>query len=203
MYWLGNEQIKATGYDESRVFVQDLSTLQTSYIEIDNGRCIDYCSKNNRVVLGLESGEIQVWDVESGEMIRNPMYDHENEVICVSFSMDGKRVVSEGSDESVRVWDVESGEMIGNAMYGHEGWVRSVSFSMDGKRVVSGGDEDSVRVWDVESGEMIGNAIYGEGGRVRSVSFSTDGKRVVSESARREGDWNVVVWDVESNRQSY
>ena len=113
VYWSVNEQIKATGYEGSRLFVQDISTLQTSYIEIDDRMCMDYCNTNNIVVVGLKSGEVQVWDVESGEMIGNAMYGHEDWVKCVSFSMDGKRVVS-GSARSVGDWNVVVWDIVSN-----------------------------------------------------------------------------------------
>ncbi|TFK39160.1 WD40-repeat-containing domain protein, partial [Crucibulum laeve] len=146
------------------------------------------------IVFGSDDKAIQVWNVETGEVVGDPIQGHTGPVRSVSFSPDGKYIVSGSSDKTVRVWKVGTGEAVGNPIHGHTDWVRSVSFSSDGKYIVSGSDDKTVQVWNMETGEAVGNPIWGHADWVTSVSFSPDGKYIVSGSY----DQTVQVWNVET-----
>ncbi|MBU0510526.1 MAG: WD40 repeat domain-containing protein, partial [Chloroflexi bacterium] len=137
---------------------------------------------------------IRLWDVETGQQIREALTGNTAGVTSVAFSPDGKTLASGGL--TIRLWDVEMGQQIGEALTGHEYAVNSVAFSPDGKTLASSGGL-TIRLWDVETGQQIGEALTGHTAGVSSVAFSPDGKTLASGS----GDETIRLWDVEMGQQ--
>ena len=145
---------------------------------------------------GSDDNTIVLWDVESGQMLGEPLRGHDDSVWSVSFSPDGKTLASGSGDDTIVLWDVESGQMLGKPLRGHSGSVWSVSFSPDGKTLVSGSSDSTIILWDVESSQMLGEPLRGHSDSVWSVSFSPDGKTLASGSS----DNAIVLWDVGSGQ---
>ena len=60
--------------------------------------------KGNNVVSASGDALIKMWDVHTGECIRE-FAGHGRGLACVQF--DGKRIVSGSNDRTVKVWDAE------------------------------------------------------------------------------------------------
>jgi len=141
----------------------------------------------------MESGEIKLWDVESGrEMF--VLKGQTNNVRCVDLSPNARWIVSGSNAGILQIWDVASGQEL-RTLEGHKGLALSVDFSPDGKRIVSGSFDKTAKVWDAETGQELQTLtcqywVYG-------VVFSPNGKRIATASADR----TVRVWDTESGRQ--
>jgi WD40 repeat protein len=110
-------------------------------------------------------GEIELWDVESGERIRT-LVGHHGPAVSIAFSPDGSRLVSGGSDATVRVWDPDAG-VHRLTLHGHQGLVFRVAFSPDGARIVSSDTHGVVRVWAFDLDDLIRIA---EGQLTRSLT---------------------------------
>jgi WD40 repeat protein/serine/threonine protein kinase len=137
---------------------------------------------------GLDSGEIRIDDVATGQTIKH-LGKHDGRVFAVAFSPDTARVLSGGMDRTVRVWDFAGGAELAT-MNGHTGNVYSVNCSPDGTRIVSGGNDGTIRIWDADTFEEI-LVLRGHESYVHSVCFSPDGTMLASGS----GDGTVRVWD--------
>ena len=108
------------------------------------------------ILSGSGDGTLQLWDAETGELVRPPLEGHQSWVQSVAFSPDGKRIVSGSDDKTIRVWDAMTGELVRPPLEGHQGWVQSVAFSPDGKRIVSGSYDNTIRIWDATVGALPG-----------------------------------------------
>ncbi|KAH8814455.1 hypothetical protein DL96DRAFT_413483 [Flagelloscypha sp. PMI_526] len=66
---------------------------------------ISFSPDGHQIVTGSDEKRVQVWDVESGAAIREPLLGHEDSINSVSFSPDGLHIVSGSSDKTLRVWE--------------------------------------------------------------------------------------------------
>ncbi|TEB23448.1 WD40 repeat-like protein [Coprinellus micaceus] len=158
--------------------------------------CLAISPNGNTAAAGSDDGILQLWDVQSGHTVGEPMKGHTSSVTSVCFSPDGSKIASGSWDESIRLWDAKSGRAVGEPMEGHTNWVTSVCFSPDGSKIASGSWDTSVRLWDVESGQAVGQPMGGHTDRVTSVCFSPDGSKIASGSH----DKSVRLWDMESGQ---
>lgn len=100
-------------------------------------------------------GEVQLWDVPSGKLLRSAMVTSDT-VFGASLSPDGSRIAAGCTDNTVRILDAATGKelyKIGN----HENWVLGTVFSVDGKRIVSVGRDRAARLTDAVSGAFLEN----------------------------------------------
>ncbi|OJA13985.1 hypothetical protein AZE42_04595, partial [Rhizopogon vesiculosus] len=165
-----------------------------------------------RIAGSSDDGDIQVWDMETGEPLGAPLRGHTGIVWSIAISPDGKYIVSGAADHTIRMWDVETvsgsqdatirrwdvetGNEFGAPLQGHADSVLSVAISPDGQCIVSGSQDNTIRVWDAHTGEAFGAPLHGHSDAVYSVAISPDGKRIVSGSA----DGTIRVWDAETSK---
>lgn len=97
------------------------------------------------------SGELKIWNVADGRLIREIKEAHSETVFAVRFSPDGKQLASAAGDRLIKFIDAQSGETI-RRMAGHTGHVLGLSWKADGKMLISGGSDNVLKLWDVEKG---------------------------------------------------
>jgi WD40 repeat protein len=145
---------------------------------------------------GGNDGRIVLWDVESRQLIGQPLVGHTSSVSSISFSPDGNTLAAGSSDQTIILWDVESRQPIGQPLSGHSGGVITVAFSPDGKTLASGGYDGTIILWDMETGQVIGQPLAEHSYWVSSVAFSPDGKILASGSY----DETIILWDVRTRQ---
>ena len=146
-------------------------------------------------VSGNAIGQVMVWDIATGEMLRL-LGDPEPAEIFVTFltiSPDGQSALVSYSDGSIRLLDIESGEEIRSYEGGHTERAPEVQFSPDGKTFLSASRDTTLILWDVATGEIL-HRYEGHTNRVNAVAFSPDGKTFASGST----DTTIRIWNVES-----
>ena len=102
-----------------------------------------------------EQGELQVWDVASGELKLSHTATADT-LSGVAWSPDGKSLAFGGPDTSIHVIDAESGQQT-MEQGAHNDWVLDVAFSNDGKYVVSGGRDQTLKLVETASGRFVDN----------------------------------------------
>lgn len=100
------------------------------------------------------SGQIKVWAVDSGSLIRELVKPHRDTVLSLDFSSDGKWLASGSSDRAVRVWETQTGKMFRN-LEAHSNQVLSVSLRSDGRRIASASADNSVKTWDLQRSDVV------------------------------------------------
>ena len=147
------------------------------------------------------SGEIQVWEVESGRRISMLS----NEVFAINsltFSPKDDRLAVGGSG-GVRVWDLNSPSSSAQS-FDVSNEVASVAFSPDGRYLASGNSDGTAKVFETATGLLVRtltNALS-----VTGIAFSPDGRFLASACGQAAGmdargepiaekPGEVVLWD--------
>jgi WD40 repeat protein len=80
---------------------------------LDHAGNADFSPDGKRVVTSPLDKTVQVWDVETGKRVGQPL-KNAGKILAVRFSPDGKRVVTLSADGAVRVWEAAWSTMIGS-----------------------------------------------------------------------------------------
>jgi WD40 repeat protein len=97
------------------------------------------------------SGELKIWNVADGRLIREIKEAHTETVFAVRFSPDGKQLASAAGDRFIKISDAQSGETI-RRLAGHSGHVLGLSWKADGRMLISCASDNVLKLWDVEKG---------------------------------------------------
>jgi WD40 repeat protein len=124
----------------------------------DRVYAIDFSPDGKHIALGSgepsRGGEIVIWNVADGKLLKNFMGLHGDTVFGLEYSPDGKHIASASGDKFVKVTAVKAGKIV-HAFEGHTHHALGVSWLPHGRQLVSVGADNSVRHWNFELGERI------------------------------------------------
>jgi WD40 repeat protein len=135
------------------------------------------------------TGEVKVWDVATGKLVRSLDNLHSDTVFALRFSPDGTKLASASADKYLKVVNVADGKEL-KSFEGHTHHVLALDWSGDGKRLVTGGADSVVKVWDFESGEQF-RTLNQAGKGVTGLRW-VPGKPLLFGAS---GDSNVRAWN--------
>jgi WD40 repeat protein len=154
---------------------------------------IDFSPDGKWIVTGggepSRSGEIKVWEVASGKLVRSLDTIHSDTVFGLRFSPDGSKLASASADKFLKVIKFEDGKVL-KTFEGHTNHVLAVDWSSDGKQIVTGGADNVLKVWDFDSGDQL-RTLQAAGKQVTAVRW-LPGKPMV---AGASGDSTVRLWN--------
>lgn len=114
------------------------------------------------------SGELKIWKVEDGSLVREFKEAHSDTIFDVEFSPDGRQIASCSADRLVRIHEI-TGKLI-RGFEGHTHHVTGVSWRADQRVLATSGADKTVKVWDVLTGDQR-TSIGGWKRDVTSVKF--------------------------------
>jgi WD40 repeat protein len=103
-----------------------------------------------------EFGEIQVWHVAAGSLVRSIRAGADT-LYGVSWSDDGSRLAVGGADKRVRAFDAVTGAPVMQCD-NHLDWVFGTAFVHDGSKLISISRDSAVKLIDVSNGHLIDDA---------------------------------------------
>ena len=157
-------------------------------------RGMDISPDGTRLVVSTDSGDVWMYDYQSGERIweikRNfPVYN-------VQFSQNGRRVLLTGfavKDKKPISEAVEYSSLNGEKLsryIGHTSYVYSARYNRAGTQIITTSFDSTARIWSTETGEEL--AVINYGARGYWAEFSAGGTWVAI-----AGDNGVSVWDLQ------
>ncbi len=102
------------------------------------------------------AGELKLWKVENGSLVRDFGALHSDCVTAIAFSPRGEWIATGGADRFGRITPVQ-GDGPRLALEGHTHHVIGVAWLMDGSLLATAGAEGVVKLWNPQTGEKKGN----------------------------------------------
>ncbi|KAI9505181.1 WD40-repeat-containing domain protein, partial [Coemansia spiralis] len=137
----------------SEVYVWDAKSSETSRLcDVNTGEtewvtAVRWAESGKHLAVGLNSGAVQIWDVNQGRKIRT-FNAHTRRVGVVEWN---QSVVSTGGrDKRIYNHDIRMREgSVVSTFYGHEQEVCGLRWSPDRTQLASGGNDNQLLVWDM------------------------------------------------------
>ena len=137
---------------------------------------------------GPGRGNIELWDITTGEQIPGPWQDIEGDANALTFSLDNNILAASMPRQNIRAWHINTGlELL--AFNAAEPFGRKLIFSPNGTLLATNGTHVQTRVWDVTTQRDITppNVM-----NASALAFSPDGK-TLAYGHHRDG---IVFCDV-------
>jgi WD40 repeat protein len=135
-----------------------LGAIDSPQVFVDRVTAIDFSPDGRLLATGggapSRNGELKIWDVETGSLVREITEPHSDAVLCLQFSPDGRQVASGAADRFTKVFDVETGKFV-KSFEGHGQHVLGVSWRADGRVLATGSADKSMKLWDFRAGEVL------------------------------------------------
>ena len=146
--WSSNN-ILAVGLSNS-VYVWSACTSKVSKLteSQESITSIAWNSIGNTLAVGLNNGELQLWDYNHSKLIRS-MLGHTARVSSCSWK--GQTLSTGSRDRSILVRDPRVNDDFTSKLIGHKQEVCGLKWSFDGTQLASGGNDNKLFLWDEHS----------------------------------------------------
>lgn len=180
---IGQAEVWATEFDWQ--LERTIGSIQDANVISDRVTAIDFRPDGLTVAVGSgapsRAGEVKVFAVDSGTLLRDFGDAHSDTVLGLDFSPDGKTIASSAADKTIRILDVVSGEVV-RSLEGHTHHVLSLAWQDDGQTIASASADKSIKIWNAETGEQR-RTISGFAKEITAVSFVQTSNRIVTACA--------------------
>ena len=138
-------------------------------------------------------GQLRVWDLKSGNLIRRFDSVHPNMILCVAVHPNGKWLATGGFAGRVCLWNIHAKTPVA-VWKKHSQQVRGVAFSPDGKLLATVSTDKSVLLWDIRDPKQPRQLWHKQEhfSEVTGVAFSPDSTLLATSSM----DETAKIWDV-------
>ena len=176
-------------------YLWNYNNLETNLLS-KNINEIEYCSSNFMengicIALGLDNGDIELWDIEKKIKIRN-LIGHEMRVGTLAWN--GYNLFSGSKDTTILGHDVRiKNNIIMKLAKGHTKEICTIKWNQDFKYLASGGNDNLVCLWDIR-GKFNKNK-----NSIWDVLNSQSDDESESESDNENNDKDVIMKDETNN----
>ena len=132
---------------KNALYLWNGNTGQTQKLcEQEGMASVRFSADGAHLAVGMESSEVQLWNVELNKIMRKLRHAHSDRVGCLCWN---DCVISSGSrDGNIGNSDVRVKEHLQSLYKHHEGEICGIEWSNDGKILASGANDNVVCLWD-------------------------------------------------------
>jgi len=146
---------------------------------------------NHYIALGTELGDIEIYSLTHGDIIKRLQGGHNSKVVDFVFSDNAKKGYSIGTDGYVVEWDINNGMEMNKWLSGID-FVSKLSISNDNKTLYVAGQ--SISLFDLESKSLI-KTYPGHATDIRQVVLSDNNTFITV----ADQDRFISIWGQENN----
>jgi WD40 repeat protein len=163
-----------------------------------DSRLLAWGGPNKELPSGARVCTVHVWDVTSGELVRELDSNSLIRLGKLAFSPDGMRIAAGISEAPAIVWDLKTGRILHTLHPDHagQGAAFAVAFSPVGQQLAVGWADGTVEVWDLSTDKAT-LTLTGKNATIHDLAFSPDGGHLAVACLDR----TVRVWDVIARRE--
>ena len=152
------------------------------------------------LISGTQGGEIQMWDVVTGEalVVFAEPTERENlgRISALVFSPD-RALLAAGTQDHIHLWEVDTANKFFSISTEHkqggvylDGSAKPLAFSPDGAVFLNGRANGAIQLWDATTGDKMA-VLDGHTQSVATLVFSPDSRTLVSTAM----DGTILLWD--------
>lgn len=166
------QQFVTAGEDNLLIVWDARRRVATKQIQLtDSSHCVAYNNDGTHLVVGLKTGQICVYDIETSRQIT--YFQHSSkEILIAKYSpkINNTEYLAIGShDAKIYIYTVNESKYGKKCICrGHNGPITHLDFSDDGKLLQSNSKSNELFYWNVESGSQIMNPTT-----MRNIQWST------------------------------
>ncbi|QGJ71284.1 Hypothetical protein PBC10988_29880 [Planctomycetales bacterium 10988] len=154
------------------------------------------------------SGEIILFDAETGSRQLSIADPHTDTVFDLEFSPFGTRLASGSADKFAKVFDLATGEKL-LSLEGHTHHVLGIAWQQDGTMLATAGADNEIKIWDTETGAQTRTIKVPEN-QVTGITYLNGSENIVVSSddttirfIQTNNGRNYQNYRVLRNRQDY
>ncbi len=140
--------IAVDGKQQILFWLMKTSQLHTIKPLGDLVRSIAISPNGKYLALGLQSGNIQIWDAENFT-VKHYLAQLHQQVWSLTFDPQSQILASGGTDTNLCLWDVGSGNLICQP-HSEQNSIYALTFSPDGQTLVTAGAYGTINLWRLD-----------------------------------------------------
>lgn len=179
------------------LFFLSLTTAYSQVKVIGNPKSIVYdisFSKGGGWLAATEEKSVNLFDTQSGKLIRSFQDGHTGQVLSVAVSDDSTKLASGGKDGLLLIWDVQTGEVLEKLAH-HQGVITSVKFHPQRNLLISAGSDNKITVYDYQKRQVLFE-LAKHTDDVNAIAVSPDGNILASAGA----DKIIRLWGLNTGK---
>ncbi|KAF4609693.1 hypothetical protein D9613_011929 [Agrocybe pediades] len=150
---------------------------------------------NSKIAAGSENGNIWIWDIQSANLIAEPLNMEGTHNPFLAFSWDSWKLASY-SGSTIAVWDSSSGKVLSGPFETEKSkYYNSLAFTPDDSNILLVSGIDMVHILDAHTGSDLAEPFditNKEVGTLSSIAISPDTSMV----AVSYGEGAIYIWDI-------